>query len=78
MEPVVRTLLTVVEKDGKFFVAAEIPGADITDRPVFYQGKGRMKGYFTRVGDSDEPMTEYEVYSYEAYRKKYQEKPQED
>ena len=25
-----------------------------------------------RVGDSDEPMTEYEVYSYEAYRKKYQ------
>ena len=72
MEPVVRTLLTVVEKDGKFFVAAEIPGADITDRPVFYQGKGRMKGSFTRVGDSDEPMTEYEVYSYEAYRKKYQ------
>lgn len=60
MEPVVRTLLTVVEKDGKFFVAAEIPGADITDRPVFYQGKGRMKGSFTRVGDSDEPMTEYE------------------
>lgn len=31
-----------------------------------------MKGSFTRVGDSDEPMTEYEVYSYEAYRKKYQ------
>ena len=31
-----------------------------------------MKGSYTRVGDSDEPMTEYEVYSYEAYRKKYQ------
>ena len=72
MEPVVRPLLTVVEKDGKFFVSAEIPGADITDRPVFYQGKGRIKGSYTRVGDSDEPMTEYEVYSYEAYRKKYQ------
>ena len=72
MEPVVRPLLTVVEKDGKFFVSAEIPGADIADRPVFYQGKGRVKGSFTRVGDSDEPMTEYEVYSYEAYRKKYQ------
>lgn len=72
MEPVVRPLLTVVEKDGKFFVSAEIPGADIADRPVFYQGKGRIKGSFTRVGDSDEPMTEYEVYSYEAYRKKYQ------
>lgn len=54
------------------FCSAEIPSADITDRPVFYQGKGRMKGSYTRVGDSDEPMTEYEVYSYEAYRKKYQ------
>ena len=72
MEPVVRPLLTVVEKDDKFFVSAEIPGADITDRPVFYQGKGRIKGSFTRVGASDEPMTEYEIYSYEAYRKKYQ------
>lgn len=72
MEPVVRPLLTVVEKDNKYFVAAEIPGADITDRPVFYQGKGRVKGSYIRVGDSDEPMTEYEVYSYEAYRKKYQ------
>ena len=72
METVIRPLLTVVEKDGKFFVSAEIPGADITDRPVFYKGKGRIKGSFTRVGDSDEPMTEYEIYSYEAYRKKYQ------
>lgn len=72
MEPVVRPLLTVLEKNNKCFVSAEIPSADITDRPVFYQGKGRMKGSYTRVGDSDEPMTEYEVYSYEAYRKKYQ------
>jgi ATP-dependent DNA helicase RecG len=72
MEPVVRPLLTVAEKNGLFFVAAEIPGVDITERPVFYQGRGRVKGSFVRVGDSDEPMTEYEVYSYEAYRKKYQ------
>lgn len=72
MEPIVRPLLTVVEKDGKFFVAAEIPGVDLVDRSVFYKGKGRLKGSYMRVGDSDEPMTEYEVYSYEAYRKKYQ------
>ena len=72
MEPIVRALLTVVEKDGKFFVSAEIPSVDLADRPVFYKGKGRLKGSYTRVGDSDEPMTEYEVYSYEAYRKKYQ------
>ena len=72
MEPIVRPVMTVVEKSGKFFVAAEIPGVDIAERPVFYRGKGRLKGSYVRVGDSDEPMTEYEVYSYEAYRKKYQ------
>ncbi len=72
MEPAVRPLLTVVEKNGMFFVAAEIPGVDIAERPVFYRGKGRMQGSYIRIGDSDEPMTEYEVYSYEAYRKKYQ------
>lgn len=58
MEPIVRALLTVVEKDGKFFVSAEIPSVDLADRPVFYKGKGRLKGSYTRVGDSDEPMTE--------------------
>lgn len=72
MEPVVRPLLTVLEKDGRYFVSAEIPGIDIADRPCYYKGSGRLKGSYTRIGDSDEPMTEYEVYSYEAYRKKYQ------
>ena len=72
MEPPVRPLLTVAEKEGIFFVSAEIPGMDISDRPCFYKGSGRMKGSYVRVGDSDEPMTEYEVYSYEAFRKKYQ------
>ena len=72
MEPVVRPLLTVVEKDGRNFVAAEIPGMDIAERPCYYRGQGRVRGSYVRVGDSDEPMTEYEVYSYEAFRKKYQ------
>lgn len=72
MSPVVRPLITVVEKDGKKFVSAEIPGMDLVDRPCYYQGRGRLKGSYTRIGDSDEPMTEYEVYSYEAFRKKYQ------
>lgn len=72
MEPVVRPLLTVVKKEGKNFVAAEIPGMDIAERPCYYRGQGRVRGSYIRVGDSDEPMTEYEVYSYEAFRKKYQ------
>ena len=72
MEPAVRPLLTVAVKDGKAFVSAEIPGLDLAERPCYYRGRGRLKGSYRRVGDSDEPMTEYEIYSYEAYRKKYQ------
>ena len=72
MEPTVRPLLTVAIKNGKFFVSAEIPGIDLSERPCYYKGKGRLKGSYTRIGDSDEPMTEYEIYSYQAYRKKYQ------
>lgn len=45
-------------KDGKFFVSAEIPDVDLADRPVFYKGKGRLKGSYTRVEDTDELMTE--------------------
>lgn len=72
MEPVVRSLLTVVEKDDKFFVSAEIPGIDLSERPCHYKGQGRLKESYTRIGDSDQLMTEYEIYSYEAFRKKYQ------
>ncbi len=73
MVPKIRPLVTVYEEDGLFFVSAEIPPTDIIERPCYYAGKGRMKGSYVRVGQSDEPMTEYEVFSYEAYRKKYQE-----
>ncbi len=72
MEPVVRPLMTAAEKNGRFFVSAEIPGMDLAERPCFYRGHGRLRGSFVRIGDSDEPMTEYEIYSYEAFRKKYQ------
>ena len=70
MEPVVRALFTVCEIDGKTVVSAEIPGVDIAERPVFYKGVGRIKGSYVRVGESDEPMSEYEIYSYEAFRKR--------
>lgn len=70
MTPKVRPLFTVVEIDGKIVVSAEIPGIDVIERPCFYSGVGRIKGSYIRVGDADEQMTEYEIYSYEAFRKK--------
>lgn len=73
MTPVVRPVLTVYDEDGMVFVAAEIPPAELTERPCFKTAKGRLKGSFVRVGDADKPMTEYEIYSYEAFRKRYRE-----
>ncbi len=70
MEPLVRALFTVCEIEGKIVVSAEIPGIDISERPVFYKGIGRIKGSYIRVGESDELMSEYEIYSYEAFRKR--------
>ena len=70
MEPPVRALFTVCEYSDKTVVAAEIPSVDIVDRPVYYKGVGRIKGSYIRVGESDEPMSEYEIYSYEAFRKR--------
>ncbi|MBO5167256.1 MAG: putative DNA binding domain-containing protein [Lachnospiraceae bacterium] len=70
MEPTVRALFTICEIEGKIIVSAEIPGVDISERPVFYKGVGRIKGSYVRVGESDEPMSEYEIYSYEAFRKR--------
>jgi len=72
MTPKVRPLFSYAEVSGKYICSIEIPPIDIAERPCFYTGKGRLKGSYTRVGTNDEPMTEYEVYSYEAYRKKYQ------
>lgn len=71
MTPVVRPVLSVFDEDGMVFVTAEIPPVDLTERPCFKTAKGRLKGSYIRVGDADKPMTEYEVYSYEAYRRKY-------
>ena len=71
MTPIVRPVFTVCDEDTLVFVSAEIPPVDITDRPCFKTAKGRLQGSYIRVGDADKPMTEYEVYSYEAFRKKY-------
>lgn len=70
MEPLVRALFTVCDIDGKLVVSAEIPAIDISERPVFYKGVGRIKGSYIRVGESDELMSEYEIYSYDAFRKR--------
>lgn len=70
MEPVVRPLFTVASIEGKLVVSAEISECDVYDKPCFYKGAGRLRGSYIRVGDSDQPMTEYEIYSYEAFKRR--------
>lgn len=70
MEPVVRPLFTVCCIGDSVIVSAEIPSVDADQRPAFYKGVGRIKGSYIRVGESDELMSEYEIYSYDAFRRR--------
>ena len=72
MEPSVRPLFSFAEYNGKIVVSAEIPSVEISERPVHYRGVGRVKGSYIRVGESNEIMSEYEIYSYDAFRKRIQ------
>ena len=68
MSPIVRPFFTVAAVEGKTVVSAEIPECETFSKPCFYKGAGRVRGSYIRVGDADSPMTDYEVYSYEAFR----------
>lgn len=69
MEPPVRTVFTFAQINGLNVCSAEIPGIDLSERPCYYKGIGKVKGSYIRVGDADLPMTDYELYSFEAFRK---------
>ena len=69
MEPPVRAVFTAVEMGSAAVCCAEIPGLDFSERPCYYKGRGRTKGSYIRVGDADLPMTDYKLYSFEAFRK---------
>lgn len=69
MEPPLRAVFTQAEVEGLNVCAAEIPGLDIADRPCYYKGAGRLEGSYVRVGDADLRMTDYELYSFAAFRR---------
>ena len=68
MIPPVRAVFTFAELEGLSVCSAEIPAADLTERPCYYSGAGKTRGSYVRVGDADLPMTDYEIYSFEAFR----------
>lgn len=75
MEPIVRPIISIAEySKDKFVIAAEINEMESIDKPCFYKPLGLYKGSFTRVGDSDETMTELEINQFLAYKRN--EKPE--
>lgn len=69
MAPAVRAVFTTAEYEGVTICCAEIPSIDVSERPCYYKGVGKVKGSYVRVGDADLPMTDYEIYSFESFRK---------
>ena len=69
MVPPVRAVFTLAEYEGELICAAEIPAIDLSDRPCYYSGAGRIHGSYVRVGEADLHMTDYEIYCYEAFRR---------
>lgn len=67
MEPKIRPEFLPVDYNNKKLFAVKINELPQNQKPCYYKNAGMHKGSYIRVGDSDEPMTEYEIYSLKSY-----------
>lgn len=72
-EPVIRPRISIINIEGKNVVAVEIDVLNARKKPCYYKPKGLHNGSYIRVGDSDDNMTEYEIYKCISYRDNEQE-----
>lgn len=61
MDPPIRALIELHQVDGATLVIAEIPEAELGQKPVYYRGAGLTNGAFVRVADGDRKLSQYEV-----------------
>lgn len=73
MEPKIRPEFLPIIYKGKKLLAVKIDEISEDKKPCFYKLAGIQKDSYIRVGDSDEHMTEYEIYNLESYRNNIQE-----
>lgn len=64
MEPPLRLHFAVAEIDGNSVVGAEVPEVLLEQKPCYYKAAGLQHGSYIRVGGTDRPMTEYEIFGY--------------
>ena len=67
MEPKIRPFILPLEYEGKNLLAVKIDELPQNKKPCYYKPKGLKGGAYTRVGDSDSPMTDYEIYAIYSY-----------
>ena len=67
MEPSVRADILLTEYEGKNILAVKIDEMSQNKKPCYYKPKGLKNGSYTRIGDRDELMTDYEIYALESY-----------
>lgn len=61
MDPPVRAPIELHQVEGVTLVVAEIPEAELGQKPVHYRGAGLTNGAFIRVADGDRKLSQYEV-----------------
>ncbi|MBO5474919.1 MAG: putative DNA binding domain-containing protein [Bacilli bacterium] len=67
MIPSVRADILPMEYDGKNIVAVKIDEIAQNKKPCYYKSSGLKNGSYTRIGDKDDHMTDYEIYALESY-----------
>ena len=67
MEPSLRCDILPLEFENKKILAVKIDELNSAMKPCYYKPKGLKKGSYTREGDRDEPMTDYEIYAIQSY-----------
>ena len=68
MEPAIRPDILPLEFEGKNIVAVSINEISQNRKPCYYKPKGIKGGSYTRVGDKDDNMTDYELYALQSYK----------
>lgn len=68
VSPPVHLDISPVEFEGKTLVAAKVYELPLGEKPCYYTKGGIHRGAYTRVGESDEQMTPYEIYAQQSYK----------
>ena len=67
LEPKIRPEFLALTYNKKKLLAVKINELPQKKKPCYYKKAGINKGSYIRIGDSDEHMTDYEIYSLQSY-----------